>query len=258
MGDGVSPLPTTLPDPAPSSFEIHVLPGAEDLAEAGAREFARAASDALSDRGVFRVVLAGGSTPRALYRRLTRAPYRRAIRWERVRFFWGDERCVPPDHERSNYRMARESFLRPLRIPEGQIFRMKGEQEPAPAARSYGEILRKEFRGRPARLDLVLLGLGEDGHTASLFPRTAALAEERRLAAANFVPQLSEWRLTLTYRAINAARRVVFLVSGSAKADPAGKILKKQRGWRDLPASAVAPRHGTLLWLLDEAAASRL
>jgi 6-phosphogluconolactonase len=251
-------LPTQLPDPAPASFEISVLPNAKALAEAGAREFARAADDALSDRGVFRVALAGGSTPRGLYRRLTQAPYRRAIRWDRIRFFWGDERCVPPEHESSNYRMARETLLQPLRIPASQVFRMRGEQQPEQAARSYEEVLRREFRRRPVKLDLVLLGLGGDGHTASLFPGTAALAEERRLAAANFVPKLSQWRLTLTYPAINATRRIVFLVSGAEKAAPSAKILKKQRGWQDLPASNIASRRGTLLWLLDEAAASKL
>ena len=228
------------------------------LAEAGAREFARAAGDAISDRGVFRVALAGGSTPRAMYERLTRSPYRGSIRWERARFFWGDERCVPPDSERSNYRMAREALLKPLGIPPRQVFRMKGEEEPARAARAYEDVLRREFRGRPARLDLVLLGLGEDGHLASLFPGTRALGESRRLVAANAVAKFSEWRLTLTYRAINAARRIVFLVSGEEKAAPLTKILRKRRGWRDLPASRVSPRRGTMLWLLDQAAASRL
>jgi 6-phosphogluconolactonase len=251
-------LPTELPESAPASFEISVLPDAAALAEAGAREFSRAASDALDDRGIFRVVLAGGSTPRALYTRLTRAPFRRSIRWDRVRFFFGDERCVPPDHERSNYRMARETLFDPLKIPARHVLRMKGEEDPTRAAREYERAIRRQFSGRPARFDLILLGLGHDGHTASLFPSTAALAERRRLVAANSVPKFSEWRLTLTFRALNAARRVVFLVSGSEKAGVAAKILNKRRGYRDLPASAVSPRRGTLLWLLDEAAASKL
>lgn len=242
----------------PSSFELLVLPDAKALANAGAREFARAAGDAIADRGIFRVALAGGSTPRPLYARLTRSPYRASIRWDRVRFFWGDERCVPPDSDRSNYRMARETLLEPLGIAPRQVFRMKGEQEPARAARDYEKILRNEFRGRPARLDLVLLGLGSDGHLASLFPGTAALAEGRRLVAANSVPKFSEWRLTLTYRAINAARRIVFLVSGAEKAAPLARILEKRHGWQDLPASHVAPRRGTLVWLADSAAASKL
>jgi 6-phosphogluconolactonase len=251
-------LPTKLPSPAPATFEVHVVPDAPALAEAGALEFARAAKDAFEDRGIFRVVLSGGSTPRALYARLTRPPFRGSIRWDRVRFFFGDERCVPPDHERSNYRMAREALFDPLRIPAGHVLRMKGEAEPARAARDYEAAIRRRFAGHRARFDFVLLGLGEDGHTASLFPETAALAERRSLVAANEVPKLSEWRLTLTFRALNAARRVVFLVSGPEKATAAAKILKKQRGYRDLPAAGVAPRRGTLLWLLDEAAASKL
>src|SRR6185295_5356528 len=162
--------PTLLPAPAPSTFEISVVPDATALARAAAREFSRAATDAVADRGIFRVVLAGGSTPRALYRLLTRAPYRRAIRWDRVRFFFGDERCVPPDHERSNYRMARENLFHPLKTPAAHVLRMKGEEEPSRAGREYESGLRRGFSGRPARFDLVLLGLGDDGHTASLFP----------------------------------------------------------------------------------------
>ena len=247
-----------IPDAAPASFEIRVVPDAAALAEAAAREFARAARDAIADRGIFRVVLAGGSTPRALYGRLARRPYRRSIAWDRIRFFWGDERCVPADDERSNYRMARETLLAPLRIPARRVFRMEGERVPAAAARAYEDALRGEFRPRPVRFDLILLGLGEDGHTASLFPGTRALGQRRRLAAANFVPKFGEWRITMTYGAINAARRIVFLVSGGKKAAAAGKILKKRRGYEELPASGVAPRRGTLLWLLDEAAASKL
>ena len=245
-------------DRAAAILEVAVLPDTRALAEAGAREFARAAADAVADHGVFRVALAGGATPRETYRRLTRSPYRRSVRWERVRFFFGDERCVPPDNERSNYRMAREALLEPLGIAPRRIFRMKGELEPGPAAGDYERVLRREFRGRPARLDLVLLGLGPDGHVASLFPGTSALGEGRRLVVANSVEKFAEWRLTLTYRAINAARRVVFLVSGVEKAAPLAKILQRRRSWRNLPASSVSPRRGTLLWLLEEAAASRL
>lgn len=251
-------MPTHLPAPAPSSFEIHVVPDAAALAEAGAREFARAASDAIEDRGIFRVVLSGGSTPRALYSRLTRAPWRRSVPWDRTRFFFGDERCVPPDNERSNYRMAREMLLDPLKIPARHVLRMKGEEEPPRAALACEQAIRGRFCGRPARFDLVLLGLGEDGHTASLFPGTTALAERRRLVVANFVPKFSEWRLTMTLRSLNAARRVIFLVSGSEKARAAAKIVKKRRGVETLPASAVSPGRGTLLWLLDEPAASKL
>lgn len=245
-------------DAAPSSFEIAVLPDAESLALAAADEFARSAAEAVRKRRFFRVALSGGSTPRALYRRLTRAPYRAAISWEHVRFFWGDERCVPPDSKRSNYRMARETLLDPLEIPPRQVFRMKGEEEPEAAARAYERTLCRYAVGRTVGLDLVLLGLGEDGHTASLFPGTAALDAGRRLVAANYVGKFSEWRITLTYRALNAARRIVFVVCGTEKASAVAKVLQKSSGWRELPASGVCPGRGSLLWLLDEAAASRL
>lgn len=243
---------------APTSFEIAVIADAESLAVAAADEFARSAADAAGRRGMFHVALSGGSTPRALYHRLTRAPHRGAIPWDAVRFFFGDERCVPPDDERSNFRMARETLFAPLGIAPRRIFRMRGEDDPARAARDYERLLRAHVPGRPPRLDLVLLGLGEDGHTASLFPGTPALSEEKRLVVENPGPRPGEPRITLTYRAIDSARRVVFLVSGAAKAKVAAAILRKRGRRPDLPAARVAPRRGTLLWLLDEEAGTRL
>src|SRR5262249_22411813 len=192
---------------APASFEIAVLPDADSLALAAADEFARSAADAVSRRGLFHVALSGGSTPRALYRRLTKPPHRGAIPWDSVRFFFGDERCVPPGDDRSNYRMAREALFNPLRIAPRRVFRVRGEADPARAAREYERLLRAHVPGRPPRLDLVLLGLGEDGHTASLFPGTPALTEGKRLAVENPGPRPGEPRITLTYRAIDSARR---------------------------------------------------
>lgn len=241
---------------APASFEVAVLPDAEALAAAAADEFARSAAGAIRQRRFFDVALSGGSTPRALYRRLARQPHRDAVRWDRVRFFFGDERSVSPDAERSNFGMAHDELFRPLRIPMRRVFRIPGEAEPARAARAYEKTLRSRLSGRPPRFDLVLLGLGEDGHTASLFPGTAALTEDRRLVVENAQPATGEPRVTLTLRAINAARRVIFLVAGREKASIASKIIKKRRGYRGLPAAMVSPRRGTLLWLLDETAAS--
>lgn len=155
--------------------------------------------------------------------------------------------------------MAREALFDPLRIPPENVFRMKGEEEPERAAADYEHALRQEFRsdGRP-RFDFVLLGMGTDGHTASLFPGFPALSEGRRDVVANFVPSLEEWRLTLTYPVFNAARRVVFLVAGADKSRPAAQIIKRSREARDLPASRIRPRRGSVLWLLDEAAAREL
>ncbi len=249
-----------LPESSPASFEVRVLPDPEALAEEAAREFAAAAAEGIAARGVFRVVLSGGSTPRALYRRLTQQPYRDSIDWRRIHFFWTDERCVPPEHERSNYRMAKETLLAPLQVPGENVFRMRGEEEPRQAAAEYAEILKAEFvsdRGMP-RFDLVFLGLGSDGHTASLFPGTKALGETKSRVAANYVAQLREWRLTLTYPVVNAARHVVCLASGEEKSGAVAKILKKERGYRQLPASLVRPGTGSLLWLLDHAAAALL
>jgi 6-phosphogluconolactonase len=245
-----------LPDEAPPKLQIRVLPGPADLAEAAAREVADAASDAVADRGRFCIALSGGSTPRALHERLAKTPFREEVPWKRTLFFWGDERCVPPRSPRSNYRMARETLLAPLRIPPAQVFRMRGEIEPGRAAHLYRDVLAKQFGpGRPV-FDLILLGLGSDGHTASLFPETRALAENRRATVANWVPKLREWRLTLTYPALQAARRVVFLVSGAEKAAVAARILKKERGYRSLPAAGV--RALSVVWMLDEEAGSEL
>ena len=253
MAHALTPRPA-----APTSFEIAVLPDAESLAVAGADEFARSAAEAIGKRGFFHVALSGGSTPRALYRRLTKPPHRAAIPWESVRFFFGDERSVPPDNERSNFRMARKELFDPLQIAPRRIFRMKGEELPGRAAESYERSLRAHVPGRPPRLDLVLLGLGEDGHTASLFPDTPALGEERRLVAANFMPGSREPRITLTFRAINAARRVIFLVSGAGKAAVVAGVLQERGRRKDLPAARVNPARGTLLWLLDEEAGAKL
>jgi 6-phosphogluconolactonase len=236
-----------------------VLPDRDALAEAGAREFAGAASDAIRDHGIFRATLSGGSTPRAMHRVLASAPLAGSVDWSRVRFFWGDERCVPPDDERSNYRMAKETLLDPLGIPAENVFRMRGEEPPPRAAADYAQLLRREFPGlaRP-RMDLVYLGLGADGHTASLFPGSRALSERKNPVAANYVAKLREWRLTLTYPALNASRCVVFLVAGAEKRAAVEKILERRRGYRSLPASGVRPTRGSLVWLLDREAAGKL
>lgn len=171
-------------------------------------------------------------------------------------FFFGDERCVPPDSDRSNYRMARETLFDPLGIEPSRVFRMHGEAPPRTAADEYADVLGGEFasgRGWP-RFDLIFLGLGPDGHTASLFPKTRALEERARSVVANRVPKFREWRLTLTYPVLNAARRVIFLAAGEEKAEAATAILTRSRGWRELPAARVRPKKGSLLWLLDEEA----
>jgi 6-phosphogluconolactonase len=249
-----------LPPEGPSKFEARVLPGREALAEEAARQFEAAAGVAIESGGAFRVALSGGSTPRAVHERLARAPFRRGIDWGRVHFFFGDERCVPPRSDRSNYRMARETLFEPLRIRPDRVFRMKGEAPPRTAAAEYAALLERELPGRRGWpcFDFVFLGLGPDGHTASLFPGTRAPAEREAPVAANWVPKLREWRLTATYPLLNAAQRIVFVVAGAEKRNPATAILKRKPGWRELPAARVCPSRGTVLWLLDEEAGGNL
>lgn len=197
------------------------------------------------------IALSGGSTPRRMHEILAAMP---GINWSNVQVFWGDERTVPPDHDQSNYRMAMETLLQPAGVPQENIHRMEGELEPEDAARRYEEHLRTlpESNGLPV-LDIVLLGMGADGHTASLFPGTGALTENKRLATANEVPALETTRITLTYPVLNNARTVIFLVAG---ADKAPKVVESLAG--TTPAGLVKPLNGTLHWLLDAPAAAEL
>jgi 6-phosphogluconolactonase len=244
-----------LPEPP----KIYRYADAEVLAEAAARRFVDSARRAVARSDRFHVVLAGGSTPRALYRRLAEPPHRDAVPWDKTFFAFGDERCVPPDHERSNYRMARETLFAPLQISESRVLRMKGEQTPADAARRYEVRLGDLFLGRSRRhFDLVLLGVGADGHTASLFPGTAALAETERWVVANEVPGLGEWRLTLTLPALNSARRVIFLATGEEKARAIAEAFGGVEHAPPHPCERVAPFHARREVLIDQGAASLL
>jgi 6-phosphogluconolactonase len=240
---------------------MRVYADLEDLARAARAELLRRAHDLLAERGRFTLALSGGSTPRRLYQLLAEAD----LDWSRVEVFFGDERCVPPDHADSNYRMAREALLDPARVPEHRVHRMRGELEPAAAAAAYEDELRAVLAPPPGvapSIDLVLLGLGDDGHTASLFPGTAALDEDRRWVVANRVPQLDAWRLTMTYPLLNAASAVAFLVAGSSKREAVERILAPDPddgahgdARELLPAARVRPASGRLIWMLDAAAA---
>jgi len=203
----------------------------------------------------FTVVLAGGSTPRKTYEELARR--KGAIDTQRTWFLFGDERCVPPDHERSNYRMAREALFDPLGVPPERVLRMEGERDPQDAARQYEERLRAILPEADPRLDLVLLGIGPDGHTASLFPGTTALEERNRWVVANWVPQLDEWRLTLTLPILNRARGVAFLVSGADKAAVVAEVFGGAPHTGAYPCELVVPQDGTLSVLLDSPASTR-
>jgi len=253
--------------------QIHRSPDLQGIAEAAAKRFLDSAKRAVEKTDRFIVVLAGGSTPQALYRVLAEPPYSTAVPWKKTYFVFGDERCVPPDHEESNYRMAHENLLAPLEIPELHVLRMKGEQRPIDAARRYEVRLGDLFLNQPKRkFDLVLLGIGADGHTASLFPGTEALNEAERWVVANEVPRLEAWRLTMTFRALNAARRVVFMAAGEEKAQviaeafggvehaephPCERVAPIHTR-RDVLIDRVAPIHTRRDVLIDDAAASRM
>jgi len=207
---------------------------------------------ALAERGEFRIALSGGNTPRPIYTELGRLA--RDLPWERVRFTFGDERCVSPNDPKSNFRMVRESLFEPQSVPEKSILRMRGEIDPQLAAQEYEDALAllATQRGETIyRHDLVLLGIGDDGHTASLFPGTAALEEQVRRVMANFVPKLNCWRLTMTLPLLNQARQVAFLVSGEKKRELIERILA---GNANYPASRINPTNGHLTWFIGKSA----
>ena len=243
--------------------QIETLPDPSHLAEAAARQFARAATRAVRNWGEFTVAMPGGTTPRAAFERIAGLTTAEGLEWEKVHFFWGDERCVPPEHPQSNFRLARESLLDRLEIPAQNIHRMPGELEPHTAAQAYESDLRSALSARVdqgvdlPRIDLILLGLGLDGHTASLFPGSPALTEYLRWVLAQQATDGS-WRLTLTLPVINAAAEVLFIVSGREKSHILRRVLRGTEDLRALPAQAVQPAGGDVIWLVDAQAASLL
>lgn len=240
--------------PAPM---IEICRDADHLARVAAERFSDMARNPIADR--FSVALSGGSTPRRLFSLLAGPPYSGSIDWERIFFFWGDERCVPPDHPDSNYRMARETLLSRVPVPERNIHRIPADDpDHQRAAESYSATITQFFAPSPPRFDLVLLGMGDDGHTASLFPDTTALSVNDLIAVPNFVTKFDAWRITLTASIINSARNVIFLVSGADKATVLHKVIKGDHDPRTYPSQLIAPSEGRLTWLIDQDAASTL
>ena len=243
--------------------EIHIITGAEALAKRAAQEFVQTATAAVLENGSFSVALSGGSTPKALYSLLvTDEAIRAQIPWDKVQIFFGDERSVGPNQAESNFRMVAESMLSKVPLKPDQVHRIKGEYTEADkAAREYEQDLRASFQLGDAafpRFDLILLGLGNDGHTASLFPGTKALQEKQRLVVSNWVGKLLTNRITLTAPAINNAMQVMFLVAGADKATALKAVLEGPHEPDQLPAQLIQPSNGKLLWLLDDAAAGLL
>jgi 6-phosphogluconolactonase len=243
--------------------EIQIVANAEALCRAGAAEFVRQAGEAVQARGLFTVALSGGSTPKGLYGLLASDPtWRGRVPWDNMHVFWGDERHVAPDHPDSNYRMANEALLSVVPIPPAHVHRIKSEYPDArQVADDYEQELRAFFQvsaGQLPRFDVVFLGLGPEGHTASLFPGTQALHETRRLVVSTWVGKFFTDRITLTPPVLNNAAGVIFLVSGEDKALALKAVLEGHDEPEQLPAQLIRPAHGRLLWLVDRAAASLL
>ncbi|HEX8709992.1 MAG TPA: 6-phosphogluconolactonase [Pyrinomonadaceae bacterium] len=238
---------------------VLIFDDAAEVARAVAERFVAVAQAASASSGRFSVALAGGTTPKRVYELLASEELRSRVDWQKAHIFFGDERCVPPDHAESNYRMASEALLSHLDTPAQNIHRMRGEGDALANARLYEDEMRAYFDGAAwPRLDLVLLGLGEDGHTASLFPATAALGEQQSWVAANWVEQLKAFRLTLTVPAINHAAHIVFMVVGAGKAERLAAVLQEEPEERRLPSQLIRPLDGSLEWYVDRAASARL
>lgn len=233
---------------------IHIASTPQQLAHDVAEWIVAEADAAIVARGRFLWVASGGSTSRLTYETLAQAAYRDRVDWERVYVFWGDERTVPPDHPDSNYGMTQQALLQHVPLVEDHIFRMKGEDDPLAAAADYEAQIRAVFADVTPRFDVILLGMGADGHTASLFPNTAALNETDRLVMANFVAKLGTWRITLTEPLLNLAQNVAFIVAGEDKATTLQAVLHGPYDPQQLPSQLIRDP----LWFVDNAAASKL
>jgi 6-phosphogluconolactonase len=250
--------------PKKIQVEYRVYDGADALSRAAAEHFLETAKAAVAARGKVRIAISGGNTPKTTFGLLANPaePFVKAMPWEQIELYWVDERCVPPDHPDSNYRMTREAMLSKVPLKPEQIFRIEGEFEPEVAAARYETAIRAQFRLEGAevpRFDVLALGMGNDGHTASLFPHTDGLHELTRIAIANHVPQQKEtWRVTLTQPVIVEAAEIFFLIEGQAKADPLHRVLEGPYDPETLPSQLIQPKSGKLLYLLDKDAAALL
>ncbi len=244
-------------------LQLFTFADAEAVSQAAAREFDRCAIEAITARGKFSVALSGGSTPKRLYQILADSPYREKISWANVEIFWGDERSVSPDHNDSNFRMAKEAMLDRMNIPAACIHRLQAEREDRDkAAQEYqneiASVLGVDPNGEPPVFDLILLGMGPDAHTASLFPGSTALRETKKWVVPNWVEKFKTFRLTMTRPLINKAREVLFLVAGKDKTAPLQKVFCGPSEPNIYPSQLICPTNGQLVWYLDVAAIAGL
>jgi len=233
---------------------IHAYPNKEKLVAATTERIADCMEQSIQKNGLCNMALSGGKTPGGIFSLLASNPYRDRLDWSRLHIFWGDERMVPPEHQDSNFRLVRETLLDHIKMPDENVHRMRGEIAPEEAAAEYAELLHDHFKDSPPCFDLMLLGLGEDGHTASLFPETDAVEECEKHAVAVFVPKLDAWRVTLTLPVLNAARKILFLVSGKSKSKMVQRIMSNKQPAKEIPATMVNPQNGEIHWMMDSEA----
>lgn len=238
------------------NYKIQISESVEELSEQFAQLLIEKVNSSKDD---FNIALSGGSTPKNIFEYLA-AHHHNTIRWNKVKFFWGDERCVPPNDPESNYKMADDALLSRLQIPDSNIYRIKGENNPHNEAKEYSEIVVKQLLhiNNIPKFDLIMLGLGEDGHTASIFPNQKELLHSEKIYATAVHPESGQKRITLTGTAINNASTIVFIVTGNRKAKIVEKIVNQKENYKDYPASFIKSQHGELHWLLDIAAASQI
>ena len=238
--------------------KIKLYPSTKELILAAANEFVNTAAEAISQKGNFSVALSGGSTPQPLYEYLAQDPGSDNVSWDKIHFFWGDERNVLPDHNDSNYNQAFQTLLKPRQVPGENIHRIQGELEPTIAADFYQQVVLEWFGEGVPQFDLILLGMGSDGHTASLFPGTDPVIhpESYQLVAANYLYQQDTWRITMMPRLINAAKKILVMVSGQSKADSLYKVIKGKYLPELFPIQLIQPNSGDLVWMVDKDAAS--
>ena len=237
---------------------IQVFKNTQELSQTAADLFVQTAQEAVEINGRFSVALTGGSSPKQLYQLLAQSPYKEQVPWSQTYVFWGDERWVPLTDERSNAKMAFETLLNHVPVPRNQIYPMWGEQSPEEFASQYEQILLNYFSSASPQFDLILLGMGDDGHTASLFPGTAVLHEQTRLVQAYYLEPQEMFRITLTAPCINQARKIVFITYGEKKINALREVLEGEGNTEKYPAQIIQPPTGEVIWLVDEAAANGL
>jgi 6-phosphogluconolactonase len=237
---------------------LKIFSDPEELSQFAARQFSELAQEAIDRNGRFTVALTGGSSPKRLYQLLASSPYKEQVPWQKVYIFWGDERYVSIEDDRSNAKMAFDTLLNHVEIPQDQIHVMTSDQPAEAFAKQYERLIQDHFQDKLPVFDLILLGMGDDGHTASLFPETEVVHEKEKLVTSLYLPSQDMYRITMIAPLINQAKQIMMLVFGKDKADTLQAVLKGAHQPNHLPVQLIQPEHGTLTWLLDEAAASRL